>query len=140
MLKQTPYIAAGGWLLIALIFLISGFGKITAPTMTIGYINAVHLPFRIVAYIISIVIEIAGGILLIIGFHARIVAAVIAIFSVAAALGFHNNFADPNQMMNFLKNISMAGGLLQVVAFGAGRFSIDNRRAGSRLAAYATAT
>jgi putative oxidoreductase len=140
MLKQTPYIAAGGRVLIALIFLISGFGKITAPTMTMGYINAVHLPFPMVAYIISIIIEIGGGIVLIIGFQARIVAAVIAIFSVAATLSFHNNFADPNQMMNFLKNISMAGGLLQGVAFGAGSFSIDNRRAGSRLAAHATAT
>ena len=139
MLKQTPYIAAGGRVLIALIFLISGFGKITAPTMTMGYINAVHLPFPMLAYIISIIIEIAGGILLIVGFQARIVAAVIAIFSVAAALSFHNN-ADPNQMMNFLKNISMAGGLLQVVAFGAGSFSIDNRRAGSQLAAHAAAT
>jgi putative oxidoreductase len=132
MLKQTPYIAAGGRVLMALIFLISGFGKITAPTMTMGYINAVHLPFPMVAHIISIIIEIGGGILLIIGFQARIVAAVIAIFSVAAALSFHNNFADPNQMMNFLKKISMAGGLLQVLVFGAGSFSIDNRKAGSR--------
>jgi putative oxidoreductase len=48
----------------------------------------------------------------------------------ATALGFHNSVADPNQMMNFLKNISMAGGLLQVLAFGAGSFSPDDRRAG----------
>jgi putative oxidoreductase len=68
----------------ALIFLISGFGKITLPTMTTGYINAVHLPFPMVAHIISIIIEIGGGILLIIGSHARIVAAGIDIFSVAA--------------------------------------------------------
>jgi hypothetical protein len=58
MLKQTPYIVAGGGVLMALIFLISGFGKITAPTMTMGYINAVHLPFPMVAHIISIIIEI----------------------------------------------------------------------------------
>jgi hypothetical protein len=71
MLKQTPYIAAGGRDLIALIFLISGFGKITAPTMTMGYINAVRLPFLMVAHIISIIIEIGGGILLIIGSQAH---------------------------------------------------------------------
>jgi len=65
--------------------------------------------------------------LLIAGFKARAVAAVLALFSLVTAATFHNHFADQNQMINFLKNVMMAGGLLQIVAFGAGAISIDNR-------------
>jgi putative oxidoreductase len=57
----------------------------------------------------------------------RIVAAVLARFSLATAFSFHSNFADQNQMIHFLKNVMMAGGLLQIVAFGAGVLSVDNR-------------
>jgi putative oxidoreductase len=67
--------------------------------------------------------------LLIAGFQARIVAAALAVFSLATAGAFHSNFADQNQMIHFLKNLMMAGGLLQIVAFGAGALSIDNRSA-----------
>jgi putative oxidoreductase len=143
MLNQTPLqmslIAASGRVLIALIFLLSGFGKIASPAMTMQYIGAANLPFPLLAYIVAIVIEIGGGILLVVGFQTRAVAAALAIFTVVAALAFHSAFSDQNQMIHFLKNISMAGGLLQVVAFGAGAFSIDNRRTGSRLAAHPSA-
>jgi putative oxidoreductase len=57
------------------------------------------------------------------------------LFSLAAALSFHDNFADQNQMIHFLKNIMIAGGLLQIAAFGAGALSVDNRRTGGRPAA-----
>jgi len=67
--------------------------------------------------------------LLIAGFKARTVAAVLALFSLGTAATFHSNFADQNQMIHFLKNVMMAGGLLQIVAFGAGALSIDNRTA-----------
>jgi putative oxidoreductase len=56
------------------------------------------------------------------------VASVLAVFTVLAAVIFHSAFGDQNQMIHFLKNIAIAGGLLQVVAFGAGGFSLDNRR------------
>ena len=52
----------------------------------------------------------------------------LAAFALATAVSFHNNFADQNQMIHFLKNVMMAGGLLQIVAFGAGALSVDNRR------------
>jgi putative oxidoreductase len=131
MLKQTAPIAALGRLLIALIFLLSGIGKIAAPTAIQGYISAAGLPAPLAAYAIAVVIEVGGGILLVLGFQTRIVALVMAVFTVATAASFHHNFADQDQMMHFLKNISMTGGLLQVVAFGAGAFSIDGRRARS---------
>jgi putative oxidoreductase len=130
--KQYPLVATFGRLLIAAIFLMSGLGKIANPQMTQGYIASAGLPFPLLAYLVAIAIEVGGGALLVVGFQTRIVAIVMAVFTVAAALSFHHNFADQNQMVHFLKNIAITGGLLQVVAFGAGSFSIDGRRATSR--------
>jgi len=117
-----------GRILIAVLFLLAGFGKVADPSGTIAYIGTAHLPFPQIAYAASTVIELAGALLLIAGYHTRFAAAVLAIFTLAAAAVFHNNFADQNQMIHFLKNISIAGGLLQVVAFGAGGVSLDARR------------
>ena len=69
-----------------------------------------------------------GGLALLVGFQTRLVAAALAIFTLATAVLFHNNMADQNQMIHFMKNLAITGGLLQVVAFGAGAFSLDNRR------------
>jgi putative oxidoreductase len=88
----------------------------------------VGLPFPPLALAVSVAIELGGGLLLIAGLRARTVAAVLALFSLVTAATFHSNFADQNQMIHFLKNIMMAGGLLQIVAFGAGAISLDNRR------------
>jgi putative oxidoreductase len=128
MTTRSAHIAALGRLLLAVIFLYSGIGKILAPAMTQGYIAAAGLPFPSLAYLIAIVVEVGGGLLLILGFQTKLAGLVLAIFSVAAALAFHHNLADQDQLLHFLKNISMAGGLLQVAAFGAGSFSIDARR------------
>jgi putative oxidoreductase len=122
------YLPAIGQLLTAAIFIVSGFSKIAAPAMTQGYIASAGLPVPMVAYLIAIVIEVSGGLFLVIGFHTRATAAVLAAFVVATALSFHHDFVDQNQLIHFLKNIAIAGGLLQVLAFGAGSFSFDNRR------------
>jgi len=127
-LKQSAHIAAFGRLLIAVLFLLSGFGKIAAPAMMQGYIASVGLPAPLLGLLIAIAVEIGGGILLVLGYQTRIVASVMAVFTIATALAFHNNFSDQNTMVHFLKNIAITGGLLQVVAFGAGSFSIDGRR------------
>jgi putative oxidoreductase len=127
-LKQTTHIAAFGRLLIAVLFLLSGFGKIAAPAMMQGYIASVGLPAPFLGLMIAIAVEVGGGILLVLGYQTRIVALVMAVFTIVTALAFHNNFSDQNTMIHFLKNIAIAGGLLQVVAFGAGSFSIDGRR------------
>jgi putative oxidoreductase len=129
--KDHPTVGAVGRLLIAALFLISGLGKIATPALTQGYIASAGLPFPLLAYLIAIVIEVGGGILLILGYHSRIVASVMAVFAVAAAFGFHRDFADQNAMAHFLKNLSITGGLLQIVALGAGTFSIDSRLAKS---------
>jgi putative oxidoreductase len=116
-----------GRILISAIFLLSGISKITAPAAMIGYI-ASALPLPQAALAIAIVIEVAGSIALILGFHTRWTAAILAIFTIATALAFHNKLGDQDQFIHFFKNIAMTGGLLQVVAFGAGRFSLDARR------------
>jgi putative oxidoreductase len=120
--------AVGRWLLAA-IFLISGFGKLANPAGTIGYIAAVGLPLPAVGYALAVAVEIGGGLLLVAGYRTRIAALVLAAFTLVAAICFHNHFADQNQFIHFLKNVAIAGGLLQVAAFGAGRWSVDARRA-----------
>jgi putative oxidoreductase len=131
MLTQTSSVAAIGRLLIASIYLISGLGKIAAPAMTQSYIAAAGLPLPSVAYLVAVAVELGGGILLVLGFQTRIVALVMAAFTLATAVGFHHDFGDQNQMIHFLKNIAMTGGLLQVFAFGAGALSVDARRGNS---------
>jgi putative oxidoreductase len=127
MYTYSPYVAATGRLLIALLFIISAVGKIASPRMTQGYIASVGLPLPLVTYFIAICLNVAGGALLIVGFQTRIVALVLAAYTVVAALAFHTNFGDPDQLIHFLKNIAIAGGLLQVAAFGAGKLSVDER-------------
>jgi putative oxidoreductase len=130
-LSGSPFLGAvaslGGRILLSAIFLISGFGKLAAPAGAIEYIAAAGLPFPQLAFGIAVVLEIVGGLALIAGYRTRFVAAALAVFCLATAFGFHNQLADQNQFVHFFKNIAMAGGLLQVIAFGAGRFSIDAR-------------
>ena len=120
-------LAASGRLLIAALFILSGIGKIAAPGTIEGYIASAGLPAPLLGYLIA-VIEVGGGVLLIVGFQTRIVALILAAFTLAAALAFHNRFADPNEMIHFFKDIAIVGGLLQVAAFGLGSVSFDSRR------------
>jgi len=114
-----------GRVLIAAIFLLSGFSKLTAPAATIGYIQSVGLPFPELGFGIALLVELVGGIALVLGYRVRTVAAVLALFSFATAFSFHANLGDQNQFIHFFKNVAMAGGLLQIVAFGGGRFSLS---------------
>ncbi len=128
-MSQTAYASAAfGRLLMGVLFLLSGIGKLAAPLATQGFIASVGLPLPVAAYGLATAIEIGGGLALVLGFQTKRVAVAVAIFTVATAIFFHANFADQNQMIHFLKNIAIAGGLLQVAAFGGGRFSIDGWR------------
>src|SRR5882672_6511602 len=121
--------------MIAGLFLLSGVGKIAAPAVTQAYIASSGLPLPIVGYLVAIVVEVGGGLLLAVGYRTSFVAIGMAVFTFATAVFFHNNFADQNQMIHFLKNVAIVGGLLQVAAFGAGSISIDGLREGNRRAA-----
>ncbi|QQA77420.1 DoxX family protein [Pectobacterium parmentieri] len=126
--KNASIISTIGRALIAIVFVLSGLSKIGASEATQGYITSVGLLFPLLGYLIALVVEIGGGILLLIGYHTRVVALVLSAFTVATAVFFHHNFADQNAMINFLKNIIIVGGLLQIVAFGPSKFSLDARR------------
>jgi putative oxidoreductase len=121
-------LAASGRLLIAALFLLSGVAKIAAPAMIEGYIASAGLPAPLLGYLIAIIVEVGGGLLLLVGFQMRIVALILAGFALAAALAFHNKFSDPNEMIHFLKDIAIIGGLFQVAAFGPGSVSLDALR------------
>jgi putative oxidoreductase len=123
------YVPFAGRLLIGLPFAMSGLSKLGAIGPTTEAIHAVGLPLPPLALALAVIIELGGGLLLVAGFQTRIAATLLALFSLVTALAFHSNFADHNQMIHFLKNVMMAGGLLQIVAFGAGALSIDNRGA-----------
>ena len=129
-MNNDRYLAFAGRLLIAVIFLLSGFGKLMGYASTVGYFAKLGVPLPEVVVAISILVELGGGILLVIGYRLVIVASVMAAFTIGAALIGHRfwNATDPmvhmQQMIDFLKNIAMAGGFLMVI--------VDARRARSR--------
>ena len=124
-LNVQPTVEAAARVLLAALFLVSGVEKVFAPAMIQGYIASAGLPLPSLVYAITIVIEVGAGALLLIGFRTRLMAGVLAAFTVAAALIFHRALGDPNQFVHFLKNLAIAGGLLHVAAVGAGAFSLD---------------
>jgi len=113
--------------LLAALFLIAGIGKLAAPAGTIAYITSANMPVPTVSYVVALVIELGGSVLLILGYRARLVAAIMGIFTIVTALIFHSALGDPNQQVNFLKNLAIAGGMLQIVLNGAGAWSLDAR-------------
>ncbi|QDC45112.1 DoxX family protein [Methylophilus medardicus] len=115
-------------ILLSHIFIISGLSKVANPAGTIAYIQSVGAPLPEVAYAIALFVELVLGVALLLGYQARLAAAGIALFTIAAAFMFHFNMADQMQQIMFLKNLTIVGGLLMVVAFGAGAYSLDNRR------------
>jgi putative oxidoreductase len=125
MSADTRYTPLLGRVLIAAIYIMSGFGKLTAPAAAAGYIASAGLPLPYAGVALAVLVELVGGILLILGYRTRIVALIMAVFTMATAVFFHSNFADQNMFIHFFKNVAMTGGLLQVAAFGAGSLSLD---------------
>lgn len=121
----TDAAALAGRILLAAIFVLSGVTKLGAVEGTIGYIASVGLPFADAIFYAVVALEIVGGLMLITGFKTRLVALALGAFSIAAAVTFHADFADQNQMIHFLKNLALAGGMLQVAAFGPGRLALS---------------
>jgi len=119
--------------LLAVLFVPAGISKISGFSGTAGYIGSVGLPLPELGAVIAIVIEAGAGIALLLGIGTRWAALALALFTLVASLFFHNFWAMPaeQQMMQqlmFMKNIAITGGLLALVAFGAGAWSIDGRR------------
>lgn len=121
------YTSLVGRVMLAVLFVMSGVSKIAAPGPTLGYIGAAGLPMPYLAYGVALLVEVGGGLMLLLGYRTRPAAIVLALFALATAALFHSNFADQNQLIHFLKNVAIAGGLLHTAAFGAGAISLDAR-------------
>ena len=131
MVKQYGPLA--GRILMAVIFLNSGFGKITGFSATAGFMASKGMPMVEFLLVGAIVFELAGAIMLIAGWRVHWGALLLIAFTIPATLMFHNFWAVDaaqvqNQLNHFLKNVTIIGGLLYVMAFGAGPLSLDNRR------------
>jgi len=129
---QNP-LALVSRLLLAALFLPAGLSKIGGFEGTAGYIASVGLPMPAVGAAVAIAVEVLGALALILGLGTRWAALALAVFTLVASFFFHNFWAMPaeQQMMQqlmFMKNIGVVGGLLALVAFGAGAFSLDARR------------
>jgi putative oxidoreductase len=114
---------ATGRLLLASLFLLSGLNKLGAYNATAAYMSVFGVPTAVLPAVIAV--EVLGAIAIILGWQTRVVAGLLAVFSLLTAFTFHTNFGDQIQMIMFLKNVSIAGGFLLLVANGAGPLSID---------------
>src|SRR5579862_1915150 len=116
---------ASGRVLLAVLFLLSGVGKLGAYKATAAYMVSAGVPGALLPAVIAT--ELLGSLAIILGWKARAAAFLLAGFSVLTALIFHNNLADQTQMIMFFKNLSIAGGFLLLVVNGAGPLSLDRR-------------
>ena len=125
-MNQIQSIAApAGRILIALMFVTSGFSKISGYAATQGYMEAMGVPGALLPLVIAV--DLLGGLAVMLGWHTRIAAFLLAGFTLLSALLFHANFGDQMQMIMFMKNISIAGGFLMIVSLGGGAYALDNR-------------
>jgi putative oxidoreductase len=132
MKDHTRYLPFAGRVLIGVIFVMSGLSKLGAYGDIVAGISAAGLPLAPLGFAVAVVVEVGFGLLLLIGYRTRLVALSLAIWCVVTAVFFHRNFADQNMFIHFLKNLMITGGLLQIVHFGAGALSLDNRKSASR--------
>jgi len=115
-----------GRVFLSLLFIVSAFNKITDYAGTQEYMESMGVPALMLPLVI--ILELLGGIAILIGFKTRIVALLFIGFNVISALLFHSDFGDQTQMTMFMKNIAIAGGFLLLFAQGAGAYSIDNHK------------
>ena len=122
-----------GRILLGLLFVLSGFAKISGFDGTAGYIASKGLPLPQLVAALTIAVELGGGLALMAGLYTRQAVVALAGFTLLAGVIFHNFWAVPEaeqmaQQINFMKNLAIAGGMLVVAAFGPGRLSLDARR------------
>ena len=115
-----------GRLLLAMIFVMSGLSKIGNFAGTQGYMEAMGVPGAILP--LAIALEVLGGLAIILGWKTKIASVALAGFCVVSAALFHNDFSNQSEMIMFMKNITIAGGFLLLVAHGPGAYALDNRK------------
>jgi len=123
---MSKYSSVLARVLLAHIFVLAGMSKITAYAGTQGYMEMMGVPGMLLPLVI--ILELGGGLALVVGWQTRWMAYALAAFSVISAVIFHSNLSDQTQMIMFMKNFAIAGGLLLLAEHGAGAFSLDNRK------------
>lgn len=126
-MRKEDFFAMAGRILLALIFLASAFGKVTNFSATTRYMEAHGVPLAPLFCALAALLEALGGISLILGYFTRWGAAALAGFTIAATIVFHTG-PGSEQRIQLLKNLAILGGLLQVVAFGSGEISLEEKR------------
>jgi putative oxidoreductase len=130
--ERSKWVSLVGRLGLGLIFILSGFGKIAGWSSTAGYMAAKGMPIVPLFLLGAIVVELAGGLSVLTGFKAKWGALALALFLIPTTLIFHNFWSFDGmerqmQMVNFLKNVAIGGGLLTLFAWGPGPISVDAR-------------
>jgi putative oxidoreductase len=130
MTSSDSLMTLSGRILLSVMFLISGVFKVAAYSQIVGYAASAHLPAPGVAIALAAVVELAGGLAVLAGFKTRIVAWILFLYLIPVTFFFHNFWAaqgaaQQTQMINFLKNAAIMGGLLVLAVNGAGGYSLD---------------
>jgi putative oxidoreductase len=127
----TTYAKPLGRLLMCSLFIWAGYTKlfVFGPAGTAGYFKSVNIPIPDVMAWVVIVIEIVGGLMILVGFQTRWVALALAIFCLITGFGVHLPVGDQANMTHFYKNLALAGGFLYIFAAGAGALSVDGEKA-----------
>jgi putative oxidoreductase len=114
-----------GRILLSLLFILGGWGKLLGPAATQAMFTKQGLPMVEAAWVLAVAVELGGGLAILFGLITRPVAFICAVWCVATALIAHTNFAERAQEIQFFKNMGLTGGFLYVAAFGAGAWSLD---------------
>ncbi len=131
---QQNVAALVGRILVAAVFVLSGINKMVDFAGTTALMNSVGLPVAELLLVITILIEVGAGMMLVIGWQTRTAALILLLFMIPVTIVFHNPWASAEsavvqqQMIHFLKNLAIMGGLLNLLAFGAGAYSAEKRR------------
>jgi putative oxidoreductase len=123
---DSAYLTLIGRVLLGLIFLVSAINKIADPQGTQQYMTLMGMTWlTTLFYIGAVAVELAGSLSLLLGYRVKAGGWLLFLFMIPTTVIFHTNFADPNQIIHFLKNLSIMGGLLYAARYGAGRYSMD---------------
>ncbi len=130
---MRPYVELFGRVLVSVIFLVTGFSKLTGYAGTTKMLGGMGIPFASVAAAIAMLIELGGGLALVVGWQTRFVAWVMFLYLIVITVKIHNFWAVPpemhqDQFIHFLKNVAIMGAMLKFAADGAGAISVDARR------------
>jgi putative oxidoreductase len=126
--NHSDHAALIGRLFMSSLFVLYGYFKLTSFAGTTAYMAKQGLPVPALCAVLAVIIELGGGLLILVGYQTRLVALGLAIYVLVAGLIAHTHFADAAQLSNFMKNMAIVGGCLAFVAHGGGSYSVDARK------------